>query len=192
MFVGGTAIFLFVMVLLALAFLRPGVGRDIAPRRWLVWGGLAFPGVTLSALLVFALANGERLLPHPEAGVYAIEAIPSQWAWTFRYPDGRQTIDKLHLPVGRPIDMHVTGTDVIHSFWVPRLGGKVDAIPGHVNVLRIQADRAGTFGGVCSEFCGTGHTDMRFTAIAHDGEQFEQALASAAGPAASAARETTP
>lgn len=177
---GATAIFLLVIGLLALALLRPGIGASVPPKRWLVWGGLAFPGTVLSALLIFALATGERLLPHPGSGAYVVEAVPRQWAWTFRYPDGRETQDVLHLPAGRPIDVRVVGTDVIHSFWVPRLGGKIDAIPGHVNTIRLEADRPGTFGGVCSEFCGVGHSDMTFTAIAHEAAGFEAALAAAA------------
>lgn len=183
MLAGACAIFLLVMALVALAFLRPGLGEGIAPRRWLVWGGLAFPGVTLGALLVFALAIGERLLPHPGSGITTVEAIPEQWHWRFRYENGTETVNEMHIPAGRPIDIRVIGTDVIHSFWVPRLGGKIDAIPGHVNTIRLEADRPGTFGGVCSEFCGTGHTDMTFTAIAHEGGAYEAALARATAPA---------
>ena len=131
-------------------------------------------------------------MPRPNSGALVVEAVPRQWHWTFRYPGGQQTVDLLHLPAGRPVDVRVTGTDVIHSFWVPRLGGKVDAIPGHVNVLRLQADRAGSFGGVCAEFCGVGHTDMRFTALAHEAPDFDAALAAAAGRATASTSTGTP
>jgi cytochrome c oxidase subunit 2 len=178
---GATAIFTGVLGLVGLAFLRPGSGAAVAPRTWLVWGGLVLPAVVLSALLVFALATGERLLPRPGSGAYVVEAAPRQWQWTFRYPGGRQTEGVLHLPAGRPVDVRVVGTDVIHAFWVPRLGGKIDAIPGHVNTIRLQADQPGRYGGVCSEFCGIGHTTMTFTVIAHDGAAFETALAAATG-----------
>ncbi|MEH3146845.1 MAG: cytochrome c oxidase subunit II [Methylobacterium frigidaeris] len=181
MLAGATASFLLVVALVAVAFLRPGIGAGIPPRRWLVWGGLAFPGTVLAALLVFALATGERLLPHPGSGATVVEAVPEQWAWTFRYAGGRETRDILHLPAGRPVDVRVIGTDVIHSFWVPRLGGKVDAIPGHVNTIRLRADRPGRYGGVCSEFCGTGHTSMTFTAVAHEAGAFEEAVSAASG-----------
>ena len=176
---GATAIFILVMVLLAIAFMRPGIGRDVDPKRWLVWGGLAFPGVVLSALLIYALFAGERILPHPETpGVVQIEARPQMWFWEFRYPDltDEVTIDQLHIPAGVPVDVHVIGTDVIHSFWVPRLAGKIDAMPGHNNIIRMMADRPGTFGGVCTEFCGVGHVDMVFSVTAHPAESFEQAL----------------
>jgi len=180
MFGGATLIFAGVMGLVGLAFLRPGIGAAIPPRLWLVWGGLVFPGAVLAALLVFALATGERLLARPGSGAYTVEAVPRQWHWTFRYPGGRQTVDQLHLPAGRPVDVRVTGTDVIHSFWVPRLGGKIDAIPGHVNTIRLQADAPGRFGGTCAEFCGLGHSTMTFTVLAHDAARFEAALAAAA------------
>ncbi|KTQ95758.1 cytochrome C oxidase subunit II [Aureimonas ureilytica] len=193
---GATAILALVLALVAFAFLRPGWGQDIPPKRWLVWGGLVFPGVVLTALLVFALATGERLLAHPGApGLVRVEARPYQWRWEFRYP-GREgaTETVLHVPAGQPIDVAVIGTDVIHAFWVPRLGGKIDAIPGHVNVIRLQADRPGTYGGVCAEFCGRGHAEMSFSVIAHPPENFEAALdqALAAAPAPSLSQEPAP
>ena len=189
MFAGAALILALVCVLFALALWRPGVGEAVPPKRWLVWGGLVFPGVTLTALLVFALGTGERLLPHPGETRTVVEAHPEQWRWRFRYGDGRETLDVLHLPAARAVDVRVVGGDVIHSFWVPRLAGKVDAIPGHVNTIRIQADRPGRYGGVCSEFCGTGHTLMRFEALAHAPEDFDAALSAAAGPPRAA--ETT-
>jgi cytochrome c oxidase subunit 2 len=83
----------------------------------------------------------------------------------------------LAIPVGRPVDVRVTSTDVIHSFWVPRLAGKIDAIPGHVNVIRISADRPGVYRGQCSEFCGTGHATMDFRVEALTEEEFSRFLA---------------
>jgi len=76
--------------------------------------------------------------------------------------------DILDIPAGRTVEIMVTGTDVIHSFWVPRLGGKIDAIPGTTNRILIRADVPGRYGGVCAEFCGTGHAGMDFSVIAHD------------------------
>jgi cytochrome c oxidase subunit 2/cytochrome aa3-600 menaquinol oxidase subunit 2 len=93
-----------------------------------------------------------------------------QWAWRFTYADApnRVTASVLHIPAGRPVDVEVTSADVIHSFWVPRLAGKLDAIPGHVNVLRIEADAPGDYAGVSSEYSGPGYTDHGFTVRAHD------------------------
>ncbi len=130
MLAGATLIFLLVLGLVGLSFLKPGIGRNVPPKRWLVWGGLAFPGVVLGALLVFALLTGERLLAHPGTpGLYTVEAHPVRWAWRFRYEDGRTSADVLHLPAGRPVDIRVVGTDVIHAFWVPRLGARSTPFP---------------------------------------------------------------
>ena len=139
----------------------------------------------------FAQPNPNPMFPNPP-GLLRVEARPQQWVWEFRYPGVEgATTGTLHLPAGRPVDVAVIGTDVIHSFWVPRLGGKIDAIPGHVNVIRLSADRPGTYGGVCAEFCGTGHADMAFTVIAHPPETYAPALAEALEPL-SAIRETAP
>jgi cytochrome c oxidase subunit 2 len=100
-----------------------------------------------------------------------IEVQARMWAWEFVYPEGPSTTpttDVLHLPVGRHVDLVVTSVDVIHSFWIPRLGGKIDAIPGRMTVIRLQADRPGTYHGICAEFCGTGHTNMLFTVEARE------------------------
>src|SRR5690606_1029345 len=105
--------------------------------------------------------------------------IGHQWWWEVRYPDsGVVTANKLHLPVDRPVDLDVTSADVIHSFWVPRLGGKIGMIPGRHNRIRLQADLPGTFRGQCSEFCGTQHTHMILDVQAHAEEDFANWLQS--------------
>ena len=83
-----------------------------------------------------------------------------------------QNRDVLHLPAGIPVDSSVTSLDVIHAFWVPRLAGKIDAVPGHANLLRIQADVPGRYQGLCNEFCGIGHSGMRFDVIVHPAAEF--------------------
>ena len=93
-----------------------------------------------------------------------------RWVWTFTYDDApaQATDGILHIPAGRPVDVAITTTDVIHSFWVPRLAGKLDAIPGRVNILRIEADAPGTYQGVSAEFSGVGYDRFTFSVIAHD------------------------
>jgi cytochrome c oxidase subunit 2 len=106
-----------------------------------------------------------------------IEVTGHQWWWEVRYPDTGITLrNELHIPVGQPVDIHLTTADVIHAFWVPRLGGKLDAIPGRTNVLRLQADRPGSYRGQCAEFCGMNHAHMQFTVEAHPPEAFDQWL----------------
>lgn len=169
MVVGSAVIFALVMVLLAVA-LRRGSRAAARERVWLVGGGIAFPLAVLAVLLGFALVIGERLLPRG-SDVPAIEAVASQWQWTFRHPGAHGPIvasGTLHLPAGRPVDVHIRSADVIHSFWVPRLSGKLDAIPGKVNILRIEASSPGVYAAQCAEYCGVGHAQMRFTVTVHD------------------------
>lgn len=183
MFVGAMLLFLLVMGLFVLVIRRPGWGSGVSPMRWVVLGGLALPAVVLLPLIAYALITGERLLPLPGgAAPQRIEADARQWTWSFRYPahGGVTTKNVLHLPAGTPVDIAVTSQDVIHAFWVPRLAGKIDAVPGRVNKLRLQVDEPGRYDGLCNEFCGTGHAGMRFAVVAHRPEDFAAALAQAA------------
>jgi cytochrome c oxidase subunit II len=105
-----------------------------------------------------------------------------QWTWGFTYPDqpmfrlpdgsSLQTGEQLDIPVGQKIKLELSAKDVIHSFWVPNLGGKKDAVPGHNTSLWIQADRPGTYRGQCFEFCGDGHADMLLTVVAHPQSEY--------------------
>lgn len=189
MLAGAIVLFALVMGLFALAFLRPGWGAAVPPNRWIVLGGLGLSAIVLVPLVAYGLVAGERLLPLPGSAPPRIEVRAERWGWSFRYPDhaGKQTAGVLHLPAGIPVDIVVTSSDVIHSFWIPRLAGKMDAIPGRANTLRIQADAPGRYEGLCAEFCGTGHAGMRFTVIAHPARDFPAALAQAE-PAAEANR----
>ena len=182
MLVGAAVLFALVMVLFALVIRRPGWGSNVSPGRWIVLGGLVLPAVVLLPLVAYALIAGERLLPLPGHASPQIEAVGRQWVWTFRYPDhgGVETRNVLHMPAGAPVDIFVTSLDVIHAFWIPRFAGKIDAVPGHVNRLRIQADQPGRYAGQCNEFCGVGHAGMRFDVIVHRPEDFSAALARAA------------
>lgn len=181
MLVGATALLGLVMALLLWTFLRPGAGRRTSANLWLAGGGLVLPALVLTPLLVGGLWAGERLLAHPgTVGVLRIELTARQWQWDFVYPDAvdgpAASTNVLHIPAGRTVDVHVTSADVIHSFWVPRLAGKIDAIPGHVNVVRLSADQAGVFRGVCAEFCGTAHAHMAFTVEAHPQDEYAERL----------------
>lgn len=182
MLAGAGVLFALVMVLFVLVVRRPGWGSGVSPARWIALGGLALPAVVLLPLIAYALIAGERLLPLPGVAPPRIEAVARQWAWHFRYPaqGGVETRNVLHLPAGTPVDIEVSSEDVIHAFWVPRLAGKIDAVPGQVNRLRIQADQPGRYEGLCNEFCGLGHTRMRFVVVVHRPQDFPAALAQAA------------
>ena len=102
-----------------------------------------------------------------------VEVEGFQFAWRFRYAEQDvESINELRIPVGRPVVFDVTARDVMHSFWVPELFGKIDAIPGRVNRTWTQAEVTGTFRGVCAELCGAGHAAMLFTAQAVSEDEF--------------------
>jgi len=149
--------------------------------RWIVGGGIVLPVLAITALLVFGTSAGQHQLPLPLTGpgatgpaVLRIDFTGQQWWWSVHYPaSGVRLRNELRLPVGRPVDIHVGSRDVIHSFWVPRLGGKLDAIPGRIGVVRLQADQPGTFRGQCAEFCGLNHAHMVMKVIAMPAAEFD-------------------
>ena len=179
MLAGSAALFTLVMAVFALVFRSPGWGTSLSPYRWVVLGGLVLPGIVLLPLLAYGLIAGERLLPLPGSTPPRIEAHAERWSWTFSYPGhaGVATEGVVHLPAGIPVDVVVTSPDVIHAFWIPRLGGKIDVLPGHENVLRLQADAPGHYEGLCAEFCGVGHARMRFDVVVHPSAEYAAALA---------------
>ncbi len=172
MLIGSTVLFALVMVLLLLAYWRNQWISRITPGQWIIGGGLLLPIPVLVLLTGTALVLGEQLLPHGQAPV-RVEGEARQWQWSFSYPDTAMApTETLHIPAGQPVDIVVTSRDVIHSLWVPRLGGKIDAIPGRANVIRLEADKPGIYWGQCAEYCGEGHDGMRFRVEAHDPAAF--------------------
>lgn len=148
-------------------------------RRWIIGGGILLPTGSITLLLLFGIPAGHRMLALPVEGEEAlrIDVTASQWFWSVHYPDQDiELSNTLYIPVGRPVDVHLTSSDVIHSFWVPRLTGKLDAIPGRVNVLRLQASEAGAYRGSCAEFCGLQHAGMQFVVHARSPEHFAEWL----------------
>ena len=179
MLAASALIFAATSVALAFAWARPQVFGSNAPKTLVLWGGLILPSVILATLVFSAFVLGERLIGQSGSLTpLRIEAEGRQWSWEFRYPvPGLVTHDVLHIPAGREVEFVVTSTDVIHSFWVPRLGGKIDAVPGHQNTIRLSADRPGRYGGVCAEFCGEGHDVMSFEVEAHPADEYDAVLA---------------
>lgn len=181
---GSVGLFALVVGLFALVLLRPGFGARLSPRGWIIAGGLALPVPVLVALLIAGFAQGETLLrAAPGAQPLRVEAVARMWEWEFRYPDHPDMpvgVNLLHIPAGQVVEVVTQSEDVIHSFWVPRLGGKIDATPGRQASVLLLADAPGEFGGVCAEYCGIGHPDMFFEVIAHDPPTFD-ALAQGGG-----------
>ncbi|GBD08049.1 Cytochrome c oxidase subunit 2 [Candidatus Thermoflexus japonica] len=121
----------------------------------------------------------------PPADAMPVKVTGHQWWWEFEYPTlGITTANELVIPVGRPVRLTVTSADVIHSFWVPQLGGKMDAIPGRENTLWIQADVEGVYHGQCAELCGASHANMRLRVRVMSDADFQRWVEAQRAPAA--------
>jgi cytochrome c oxidase subunit 2 len=147
------------------------------PSRLILLGGVVLPSVVLVIVLALTVRTMERIPNVASEGTLRIEVVGHRWWWEIRYPQhGIVTANEVHLPVGRPVEFRVTSADVIHSFWIPELGGKIDLIPEDVNTLVLQADEPGVHRSQCAEFCGLQHAKMRLLAIAEPAERFDQWL----------------
>jgi cytochrome c oxidase subunit 2 len=133
-----------------------------ATRLELIW--TAGPILILAAIAAFIFYKlpGIENVPKAKAegGPLVVRVDAHQFYWQFTYPDGQISIDELHAPLNRTVQVDITSHDVDHSWWVPQLGGKFDAIPGHVTHTWFKADRVGTYRGQCGEFCGVFHAKM--------------------------------
>ncbi len=189
----GAAVFVVFAVLLAVGLFRrrraaePQPGQQATNRlgRWIVAGGVVGPLVIL--VVVFgATVQAMRVVPTtaPQDAL-VVEIVGHQWWWEVRYPDeGITTANELHIPVGRPIALQLTSADVIHSFWVPPLGGKMDLLPDGTNTLVIEADEPGEHRSLCAEFCGLQHANMALIVVAEPEERFTSWVADRREPAA--------
>ncbi len=155
--------------------------------RFVYLGGLALPVAALSGLLVYSAGVGRELETATEAAPLRVEVIGHQWWWEVRYPDagpGAVLANELRVPVGRTVVLELSTADVIHSFWVPALAGKVDMTPGRTARLRLRAESAGTYRGQCAEFCGAQHARMALHVVAESPARFRDWLAGQTRPAA--------
>ncbi|HVZ72110.1 MAG TPA: cytochrome c oxidase subunit II [Polyangia bacterium] len=154
--------------------------------RWVTTLGFVLPGVAFIACFV-ATIGVLRSLPmsHDGEGRAEIRVVGHQWWWEIEYRGATpfKTANELHIPVGQAVDVALESADVIHSFWVPRLHGKVDLVPGRTNYVRLQASRPGTFQGACAEFCGLQHAKMRFRVVAEAPPDYARWLARQGAPA---------
>lgn len=148
----------------------------------IIWiAGIALPVVVLSALLVWGLSLTADLSDRIRGDEMRVRITGETWWWRVAYlgADGQPEIheaNELHIPVGRPVVLELQSADVIHSFWIPRLSGKLDMIPGRRNLMRIQADEPGAYGGQCAEYCGGPHALMGFVVVAHPPEEFARLM----------------
>ena len=148
-------------------------------------GGVAAPTVVLGALIAYGMPLVPTVLAIPEGGP-AVRVTAKQWWWRFEYltPSGPiENANELRLPRGERIALELVSPDVIHSFWVPSLAGKMDMIPGRVTRLALEPTRVGTFRGTCAEYCGASHALMAFSVVVMEPEEFRRWLDEQARPA---------
>lgn len=153
-------------------------------RRFILWGGAVFPTVVVGALLVWGLVILRDITA--DEGDLTVRVDGERWWWRVIYetPEGDViTANEIRLPVDRTALFRLTADDVIHSFWVPALGGKMDMIPGRETTLALTPIETGNWGGLCAEYCGGAHALMRFDAIVMEQEAFDTWLAAQAAPA---------
>jgi cytochrome c oxidase subunit 2 len=188
LFGGAVAIFAAVIAITVLAMFGGTRWRTaLAGERAIVAGGVVFPLVALTALLVYGVLV-MRVNPAADAPApIRLTVVGEQWWWRviYRGPDGEtfESANEVRIPAGRRADIALVSADVIHSFWVPNLAGKVDMIPGRTNRITIEADRAGVSRGQCTEYCGGAHALMAFNVVAMEPGEYERWMAVEAAPA---------
>ncbi|MDY8109095.1 c-type cytochrome [Fulvimarina sp. 2208YS6-2-32] len=173
---------------------RPGRHSEKTGLRLIVWGGAVFPTVVLSALLVYGL----KLMPEFRAGANGPTIAVSGERFWFRVayavegepgvvkslpPGGVESANEIWLPVGRRSELLLGSPDVIHSFWVPSIAGKMDMIPGRVNRLVVEPRKEGVYNGVCTEFCGDAHAEMGFRVVVVSQDAYDAYVSAQAEPA---------
>jgi cytochrome c oxidase subunit 2 len=165
---------------------RPGAGLppQIRGQALLEISWTIAPAIVLLIIAVPTIAVVFRTQAAPARGALEVVVRGRQWWWEFYYPAYQlTTANEVHLPAGRPATLVLEGADVIHSFWVPKLGGKRDVIPGRVNRLSFTPDVPGEYLGQCAEFCGTSHANMGLRVIVDAADVFERWVAAERAPA---------
>jgi cytochrome c oxidase subunit 2 len=171
-------------------FVRAPGGRDprlIEPARsgnglWWIYGGVGLSTVILIALTGWTVVTIAAIARPATKATLTIDVSARQWWWSFHYDDpdpakAFTTPNEIHIPVGEPVRFNLTSPDVIHSFWVPALGGKTDVIPGRRNEMWLEASKSGVYRGQCSEYCGQQHALMGLYVFAESRVQFDAWLA---------------
>jgi cytochrome c oxidase subunit 2 len=195
------AIFILVeaaLILFIVRFRRRGRARDVEgpqiighSRLELIWTAIPVVILVAIAAFVFVKLPGIQNIPSARAGErLAIKVEGHQFYWRFVYPDGTVSVDRMRVPVNRVVTLSITASDVAHSWWVPALGGKTDAIPGRTNNTWFQARRLGVYEGQCAEFCGIQHAVMTALVEVVEPAAFERWLARQRATAVDLGRET--
>jgi cytochrome c oxidase subunit 2 len=181
------------LAVIGLAFYAMRVRPEAHSRRQtnllIIGGGAIIPTVVLTGLLAYGLALMPDLLAPAPEGSLKIAVTGEQWWWRVRYlpPGGNglavELANEIRLPVSERVEFRLESPDVIHSFWIPALGGKLDMIPGRTNRLTLEPTRTGVFRGACAEYCGTSHALMSFYVVVLEQADFAAWLAHQQEPA---------
>lgn len=155
----------------------PPLGLPLKELPFALTAGALIPAFVLGGFYVYNLRTLSAVTRPPATPDLTVEVTGHQWWWEVRYPSDDpdrvvETANEIHIPVGRPVRFTVRSADVIHSFWAPQLGRKIDLIPGRVNSIWLQADEPGVYRGQCAEYCGAQHARMALLVIAEPPERF--------------------
>ena len=151
--------------------------------------GLILSSIPLAVTLVWTMLTLAAIAGPPESPGLVVDVTGRQWWWEVHYSsphpeENFATANEIHIPVGVKVLVRLHGGDVIHSFWVPKLSGKTDAIPGQTNLTWLEADLPGRYLGQCTEYCGYQHAHMQFEVVADSAADFKQWVSSQRAPAA--------
>ena len=177
---GAVAIWLIVIGVAVYAIYHPGQHHPRTTKLLVLGGGAVFPTIVLTGLLCVSLPMLPDLQRPAPPGSLQIHVSGVLWWWRIDYltseGDTIATANEIRLPVGQPVEFKLNSEDVIHSFWIPSLGGKVDMIPGRQTRLQLHPTRVGTYRGACAEFCGTAHAQMNFDVVVMPVDEFNDWL----------------
>lgn len=163
----GGAVFVVFVVLFLRALVRDGESGRGHESALILWGGVIVPAVVVSVVLGVTLVTMRELPAQAGEGALVIEVTGHQWWWEVYYPEyDVRSANEIRIPVDREVALRLTSADVVHSFWVPALGGKLDLLPERVNEMVLEASEPDVYRGVCAEFCGLQHAKMAFHVIA--------------------------
>ena len=186
--IGAVVIWLAVVALAVYAPRATALAGRRGANLLILGGGVAFPLIVLTSLLLIGLPRLRDLLTPAAQDAVSLDIRGHQWWWRVRYlRPGLEPIElanEIRLPVGVRVNATLTSGDVIHSFWIPAITGKMDMIPGRVNRLALQPTRTGTFRGACAEFCGSSHALMNLLLVAVEQQEFDAWLQGQSQPAA--------
>ena len=146
----------------------------------------AIPLILVTVLFIFTVRSVWAVAaPQPQTSDINVRVVGHRWWWEFDYPDlGIVTANELHVPVGGVVQIELESVDVVHSFWVPRLSGKTDVLPGQTNHMWFKAEELGVFRGHCAEYCGLNHANMRIHVVVESQADFQAWVANQQKPAA--------